>query len=104
MMEGMDPAARLGVPWDADAAAVRAGFARRMRAVHPDTAGEVATDASAVAALIGARDLALARLASGAPPREPAKVVFYPRRRLLGGAGHRQARRVRPRRSRRVLR
>jgi hypothetical protein len=104
MMGGMDPVARLGVVRDADAAAIRAGFARQMRAVHPDTAGEEATDPSAVAALIEARDLALARLASGAPAREPANVVFCPRRRLLGRAGHRLARRVRRQRSRRVLR
>jgi curved DNA-binding protein CbpA len=88
MMEGMEPAARLGVPSDADAAAIRAGFARQMRAVHPDTAGDETGDPAEVAALIEARDLALARFAAGAPAREPAKVVFYQRRRLLGRIGH----------------
>jgi hypothetical protein len=92
-MAAMDPAARLGVPWDADAAAVRAGFARQMRAVHPDTAGGKAGDPNEVAALIEARDLVLARLAAGAPSPEPAKVVFYPRRRLLDRVGYVRARR-----------
>ena len=100
-MGAMDPAARLGVSWDADAAAVRAGFARQMRAIHPDTAGE-AGDPTEVAALIEARDLVLARLVARARSTEPAKVVFYPRRRLLGRVGYVLARRRRT--SRRGLR
>jgi hypothetical protein len=102
MMEPMDPTDRLGVPRHADAAAIRAGFARQMRAVHPDTAGESGADPAEVAALIEARDLALARLAAGVPPGAPGNVVFYPRRRLLGGAA--LTRRIRRRRAHRVLR
>ena len=100
----MDPAARLGVSWDADAAEVRAGFARQMRAIHPDTSGGQGGDPTEVAALIEARDLVLARLVARAASPEPAKVVFYPRRRLLDGLGYVLARRRRRRKSHRDLR
>ena len=62
----MDPAVRLGVPPGADAATVRAAFARQLRAVHPDVAGPGRADpASDVADLLAARD----QLLSQPPPR-----------------------------------
>ena len=81
----MDPAARLGVPPGADAATIRAAFARRLRAVHPDvarTSGR-ADPASDVADLLAARDQLLAQPPT--PPRpHPGPVVFYQRPNLIG--------------------
>ena len=60
-------AVRLGVPSDADAATVRAAFALRRRAVHPDVTGPGRADpASDVAELVAARDQLLAH-----PPTPP---------------------------------
>ena len=66
----MDPAARLGVPPDADAASIRAAFARQLRAVHPDVAGPERVDpAGDIADLLAARDQLLAPPPT--PPRRP---------------------------------
>ncbi len=80
----MDPAARLGVPPDADAATIRAAFALRLRAVHPDVAGSGRADpASDVADLLAARDQLLTQ--PPAPPTpHPGPVVFYQRPNLIG--------------------
>ena len=65
----MDPAARLGVPPGADAATIRAAFALRLRAVHPDVAGPGRADpASDVADLLAARDQLLAQPPTSPPP------------------------------------
>jgi hypothetical protein len=83
------------VSCDADAAAVRVAFARRVRALHPDTAGHpenprpvaagsaVAGASGELAALIAARDELLGRGAAPAPAAYPAPVVFYKRRGLV---------------------
>ncbi len=94
----MDPAVRLGVPPDADATAVRAAFARRLRAVHPDVAAPGQPDpASEVADLLAARDQLLAQPLP--PPRpQPGPVVFCQRPNLIGALRAWLRRRGRPRR------
>ena len=95
----MDPAARLGVPPGADAATIRAAFARRLRAVHPDVVGPGRADpASDVADLLAARDQLLAH--SPTPPRpHPGPVVFYQRPNLIGALRAWLHRRRQPRRN-----
>ena len=93
----MDPAARLGVPPDADAATVRAAFARRLRAVHPDVAAPGRADpASDVAELLAARDQLLA--ASDPPTPPPGPVAFYQRPNLIAALRAWLRRRRQPRR------
>ena len=94
----MDPAARLGVPSDADAATVRAAFALRLRAVHPDVAGPGRADpASDVAELVAARDQLLAPPPIP-PPLPSGPVVFYQRPSLIGALRAWIHRRGQPRR------
>jgi hypothetical protein len=94
----MDPADRLGVPPGADAAAVRAAFARRLRAVHPDVAGPGRADpAGDVADLLAARDRLLAQPPT-APPPLPGPVVFYPRHNFIAALRAWFHRRGQPRR------
>jgi hypothetical protein len=79
----MDPAARFGVPPDADATAIRAAVARQVRAVHPDVGGPRQGDPGAqVAALIADRDHLLAR-AKAVPRRQTGPVVFVQQRDLV---------------------
>jgi hypothetical protein len=94
----MDPAARLGVPPDADAASIRAAFARQLREVHPDVAGPERVDpAGDIADLLAARDQLLAPPPTP-PRRHPGPVVFSPRPSLIGRLRHRLLRRRQPRR------
>ena len=79
----MDPAARLGVPPDADAATIRAAFARRLRAVHPDIAGPGHADPGATSP-----PPRRPRPAPGPAPHVPrphtGPVVFFQHRNLVG--------------------
>ena len=94
----MEPAARLGVPPGADAATIRAAFARELRAVHPDVAGPGRADpASDVADLLAARNQLLAQTPT--PPRpHPGSVVFYRRPNVIGALRAWLHRRGQPRR------
>ena len=94
----MDPAARLGVPPDADAATIRAAFALRLRAVHPDVAGPGRADpARDVADLLAARDQLLTQ-PPAPPPPPPGPVVFYQRPNLIAALRAWLRRRRQPRR------
>jgi hypothetical protein len=95
----MDPATRLGVPPGADAAIIRAAFARRVRAVHPDVAAPGRADpASDVADLLAARDQLLAQPRTS-PRLHPGPVVFYQRPNLIGALRASLRRRGQPRRN-----
>ena len=94
----MDPAARLGVPPGADTATIRAAFARRLRAVHPDVAAPGRADPGRdVADLLAARDQLLARPPTSPRPH-PGPVVFYQRPNLVAALRAWLPRRRHPRR------
>ena len=95
----MDATTRLGVPPNAGANAVRAAFARQVRAIHPDIAGPGHGDPGAeVAALIAARDQLLAR-AKLVPHPQTGPVVFVQHRDLVGSLRALVYRRKQPRRN-----
>jgi hypothetical protein len=94
----MDATTRLSVPANAGANAVRAAFARQVRAIHPDIAGPGHGDPGAeVAALIAARDQLLSR-ANLVPRAQTGPVVFVQHRDLVGSLRALVYRRKQPRR------
>ena len=85
------------MPPGADTATIRAAFARRLRAVHPDGAAPGRADPGRdVADLLAARDQLLARPPTSRP--HPGPVVFYQRPNLVAALRAWLPRRRQPRR------